>query len=59
MFVRNHDELTLDKLSDGERQEVFAAFGPDKNMQLYGRDCGAGCRRCWTATPTGSGWPTR
>jgi trehalose synthase len=37
MFVRNHDELTLDKLSDGERQEVFAAFGPDKNMQLYGR----------------------
>jgi trehalose synthase len=37
MFVRNHDELTLDKLSDGERQEVFAAFGPDKNMQIYGR----------------------
>ncbi|MFE4542839.1 alpha-amylase family protein [Arthrobacter sp. NPDC056727] len=37
MFVRNHDELTLDKLSDGEREEVFAAFGPDKNMQLYGR----------------------
>jgi trehalose synthase len=37
MFVRNHDELTLDKLSDGERQEVFAAFGPEKNMQIYGR----------------------
>ena len=37
-FVRNHDELTLDKLSDTERQEVFAAFGPDPNMQLYGRD---------------------
>jgi trehalose synthase len=36
-FVRNHDELTLDKLSDAERQEVFDAFGPDKNMQLYGR----------------------
>ncbi|WP_308250011.1 alpha-amylase family protein [Sphaerisporangium fuscum] len=36
-FVRNHDELTLDKLSESERQEVFAAFGPDKNMQLYGR----------------------
>ena len=27
-FVRNHDELTLDKLSDDERQEVFDAFGP-------------------------------
>jgi trehalose synthase len=36
-FVRNHDELTLDKLSDGERQEVFAAFGPDEELQLYGR----------------------
>ncbi len=36
-FVRNHDELTLDKLTEKERQEVFAAFGPDENMQLYGR----------------------
>jgi trehalose synthase len=36
-FVRNHDELTLDKLSDEERQEVFAAFGPEKDLQLYGR----------------------
>ena len=36
-FVRNHDELTLDKLSEDERQEVFAAFGPEKDLQLYGR----------------------
>ncbi|MGW0499843.1 alpha-amylase family protein [Streptomyces sp. NPDC003007] len=36
-FVRNHDELTLDKLSEDERAEVFAAFGPDKDMQLYDR----------------------
>jgi len=36
-FVRNHDELTLDKLSDDERQEVFDAFAPDENMQIYGR----------------------
>ncbi len=36
-FVRNHDELTLDKLSESQRQEVFAAFGPDERMQLYGR----------------------
>ncbi|HEY0638082.1 MAG TPA: alpha-amylase family protein, partial [Pseudonocardiaceae bacterium] len=36
-FVRNHDELTLDKLTDSERQEVFAAFGPEERMQLYGR----------------------
>ena len=37
IFVRNHDELTLDQLSDAERAEVFAAFGPDEDMQLYGR----------------------
>ena len=36
-FVRNHDELTLDKLSEDERQEVFDAFGPEPDMQLYGR----------------------
>jgi trehalose synthase len=36
-FVRNHDELTLDKLPEPERKEVFAAFGPEKDMQLYGR----------------------
>ena len=33
---RNHDELTLDKLSDEERQEVFDASA-HKDMQLYGR----------------------
>jgi trehalose synthase len=36
-FVRNHDELTLDKLSEDERQEVFAEFGPEPRMQIYGR----------------------
>jgi trehalose synthase len=36
-FLRNHDELTLDKLTDEERQEVFEAFGPDEDMQLFGR----------------------
>ncbi|GAB2533433.1 alpha-amylase family protein [Brachybacterium huguangmaarense] len=36
-FLRNHDELTLDKLTDSEREEVFAAFGPEEDMQLYGR----------------------
>src|SRR4029079_9689332 len=36
-FLKNHDELTLDLLSDDERDEVFAAFGPDPDMQIYGR----------------------
>jgi maltose alpha-D-glucosyltransferase/alpha-amylase len=37
VFVRNHDELTLDQLSDAERQEVFDAFCPDEDLQLFGR----------------------
>jgi trehalose synthase len=36
-FVRNHDELTLDKLSEDERAEVFARFGAEASLQLYGR----------------------
>ena len=36
-FVRNHDELTLDKLSDGEREEVFDAFAPEESQRIYGR----------------------
>jgi glycosidase len=36
-FVRNHDELTLDKLTPEEREEVFAAFGAEEGMQIYGR----------------------
>ncbi len=36
-FLRTHDELDLGRLSDDERQEVFQAFGPDENMQLYNR----------------------
>ena len=36
-FVRNHDELTLDRLSEDEREEVFRAFGPRPEHQLFGR----------------------
>jgi len=36
-FLRNHDELDLGRLSERQREFVFAAFGPDKNMQLYNR----------------------
>jgi trehalose synthase len=36
-FVRNHDELTLDQLGEDERGEVFARFGADPSLQLYGR----------------------
>ncbi|MBV9552281.1 MAG: trehalose synthase, partial [Alphaproteobacteria bacterium] len=36
-FLRNHDELDLGRLDPEQRAEVFAAFGPDPNMQLYER----------------------
>jgi maltose alpha-D-glucosyltransferase/alpha-amylase len=37
LFLRNHDELDLGRLSKAQRELVFEKFGPDKNMQLYGR----------------------
>jgi trehalose synthase len=36
-FVRNHDELTLDKLTEKQREEVFDAFAPDERQRIYGR----------------------
>lgn len=36
-FIRNHDEWSLDKLTEAERQEVFRAFGAKPDMQLFGR----------------------
>jgi maltose alpha-D-glucosyltransferase/alpha-amylase len=37
MFLRNHDELDLGRLTRPQRERVFAAFAPDKDMQLYDR----------------------
>ena len=37
LFLRNHDELDLGRLTKAQRDAVFKAFGPDKNMQLYDR----------------------
>jgi maltose alpha-D-glucosyltransferase/alpha-amylase len=37
LFLRNHDELDLGRLPDEYREACFAAFGPEQNMQLYGR----------------------
>jgi len=36
-FCRHHDELNLGLLSDGEREEVFAAFAPEPEHRVYGR----------------------
>jgi maltose alpha-D-glucosyltransferase / alpha-amylase len=37
LFLRNHDELDLGRLTKSQRDTVFKAFGPDKDMQLYDR----------------------
>jgi maltose alpha-D-glucosyltransferase/alpha-amylase len=36
-FLRNHDEVDLGRLVGHEQEEVFAAFGPEPEMQLYER----------------------
>jgi maltose alpha-D-glucosyltransferase / alpha-amylase len=37
LFLRNHDELDLGRLTKAQRDVVFRKFGPDKHMQLYDR----------------------
>ncbi len=37
LFLRNHDELDLGRLTEKQRQKVFSEFGPEKDMQLYDR----------------------
>ena len=37
IFLRNHDELDLGRLTATQRQTVFDAFGPRKEDQLYDR----------------------
>ncbi|HKA81909.1 MAG TPA: alpha-amylase family protein [Xanthobacteraceae bacterium] len=37
LFLRNHDELDLGRLTEKQRQKVFAEFGADPDMQLYER----------------------
>ena len=37
IFIRNHDELDLERLTDQERNDVYSAFAPEENMRIYGR----------------------
>ena len=37
VFLRNHDELDLGRLTKAQRQTVFDAFGPNPEDQLYER----------------------
>jgi maltose alpha-D-glucosyltransferase/alpha-amylase len=37
VFLRNHDELDLEQLTDDERAEVLDRFAPEPDMRAYGR----------------------
>lgn len=36
-FLRNHDELDLERLSEEERDDVLKEFAPREDMRIYGR----------------------
>ena len=36
-FLRNHDELDLERLTPEQRERVLAAFAPEEPMRIYGR----------------------
>lgn len=36
-FLRNLDELDLERLTDAERADVFERFAPEDDMQIFGR----------------------
>jgi len=37
IFLRNHDELDLQRLEESEMQEVFEAFAPEQNARAFQR----------------------
>ncbi len=36
-FLRHHDELNLSRMTADQREQIFARFGPEPDMQVYGR----------------------
>ncbi|SFS09611.1 maltose alpha-D-glucosyltransferase/ alpha-amylase [Halomicrobium zhouii] len=36
-FLRNHDELNLEWVTEAQRQDVFDAFAPDESMRIFDR----------------------
>lgn len=36
-FLRNLDELDLERLTDEQRDDVFKRFAPEENMRIFGR----------------------
>ena len=46
MFLRNHDELDLGRLTEEQRETVFEAFGPEPGCNSTSAASAADSRRC-------------
>ena len=55
IFLRNHDELDLGRLTKKQRQQVFNAFGPNPEDQLYDRGIRRRLAPMLAATAAGAG----
>ena len=53
MFLRNHDELTLEMVTDRERDYLYQTYAVDP-MRASTSASAAGWRRCWKTTGTAS-----
>jgi hypothetical protein len=58
MFLRNHDELDLGRLTERQRQEVFAAFGRSPACSSTTVVFVGGLHPCSMATTGGWSSPT-
>ncbi len=46
MFLRNHDELTLEMVTDEERDYMYRTYARDREMRIN-LAFAAAWRRCW------------
>jgi maltose alpha-D-glucosyltransferase/alpha-amylase len=58
LFLRNHDELDLGRLSKAQRESVFKALVPTRTCSFTTAAFAAGWHRCWAVTGDGWNWPT-
>ena len=49
VFLRNHDELTLEMVTDSERDYLWQTYAADRRARLISAS-GGGLHRCWNAT---------
>ena len=50
MFLRNHDELTLEMVTDEERDYMYRAYAHDRQRRASISASAAGSHRCWATT---------